>query len=474
MDEGAGIEGGVLRLAGIEDALADVLGPAHGAPKKMVEEAPVIADQPRAVRAGRPPKQSTLQLLAGTQHENVHYESSLSERNCMGRLHYMVACPGWNKVTDKRVVYSRWRKSQCYSAPVLRRLHCYCDRQLDTFDADTVFDISAHQNLCQVCRGEGDIVLYRNAGADLSSGTGAKEEMVISDVANVGDVFQRISFELSKLNLETANIMGLGKRMGAVTWELPAGGQGPVEKRVDLEQELVYYDSRKAKRTWCGVLCQLDCCFQPEYKVTSERVMYTDWEWWHLCDGNPADVLLCPLYAVKACARDFSCCTNGSGRFRRQREQQRKNEAYEKREHACGCAADLCKLPVGRRYEFFDRDIVADVRAYQRCDQLCLNEGDLLIYVNPGHQDHDLRARGVGLPMKASDRRIPAAFGDGSDVEDGEGGQQYKPFVVVDVPEVFSTFDQLSLALSQMDLRGQLQNSIATAMVRHANPSAAV
>ena len=131
----------------------------------------------------------------------------------------------------------------------------------------------------------------------------------------------------------------------------------------------------------------------------------------------------------------------------------------------CKALFGVCKLPVGRRFEFFDRDIIADVGAYQRCDQLLFNEGDLLIYVQPGHQDHDLRARGVGLPMQPPVQRGEAP---GEGPEGREGGAQYKPFVIVDVPEVFSTFDQLSWVLSKMDLRGQLQNSLATAMVRGA------
>ena len=36
-----------------------------------------------------------------------------------------------------------------------------CGRTLDTFDADIIVDASAHQTLLQICRGEGDIVLYR-------------------------------------------------------------------------------------------------------------------------------------------------------------------------------------------------------------------------------------------------------------------------------------------------------------------------
>ena len=71
------------------------------------------------------------------------------------------------------------------------------------------------------------------------------------------------------------------------------------------------------------------------------------------------------------------------------------------------------------------------------------------------------------MKRSASSRRRAAAEGDGGDNDD-DGAPRFKPFVVVDVPEVFSTFDRLSYVLSKMDLRGQTQNALANAMIRDA------
>ena len=50
-----------------------------------------------------------------------------------------------------------------YRAPTTVRGRTVTFADGGTFDADIIYDIiydiSAHQNLCQVCRGEGDIVL---------------------------------------------------------------------------------------------------------------------------------------------------------------------------------------------------------------------------------------------------------------------------------------------------------------------------
>ena len=78
-----------------------------------------------------------------------------------------------------------------------------------------------------------------------------------------------------------------------------------------------------------------------------------------------------------------------------------------------------------------DIDLVADVGAHQRCSQLCLNEGDLLLHILPGDASED--------------------------TTDGV-------FTVHAVPEVFASFDDLSFELSQMDLRNFRQNAVAMQM----------
>lgn len=80
-------------------------------------------------------------------------------------------------------------------------------RQLDSYDAQIISDVSAHQTLLQMCRGEGDIVIHRLQGGDLSDDG---EIMVMSDVPDVFDVFNDMTFELAKLNLKSLAAKGLG------------------------------------------------------------------------------------------------------------------------------------------------------------------------------------------------------------------------------------------------------------------------
>jgi hypothetical protein len=65
--------------------------------------------------------------------------------------------------------------------------------QLDSYDAQIISDVSAHQTLLQMCRGEGDIVIHRLQGGDLSDGN---EIQVMSDVPEVFNVFSAMTFEL--------------------------------------------------------------------------------------------------------------------------------------------------------------------------------------------------------------------------------------------------------------------------------------
>lgn len=249
--------------------------------------------------------------------ERVFYDSAVAHRNCLGSCHYCVACPGWSKATSERVVYSRWElltlselpgafiaccnpfgtRDDDWRAPDPKAFQTSggsaksdedgwctcrfpCGRTLDTFDADIIVDASAHQTLCQVCRGEGDLVLYRRGGADLSD---PSEVFVFADVVRPFDVFNEITFELSKINLRGAAAATLGARMGATVWSFDAraGADGPPiarDRGWRGERETVYYDSRTAPRTLLGACCHHDVCCPHEYKVTSERVTYTKWD----------------------------------------------------------------------------------------------------------------------------------------------------------------------------------------------------
>ena len=127
--------------------------------------------------------------------------------------------------------------------------------------------------------GRAGAVLYRKAGADLSD---ASEVFVVPDVVAPFDVFNDVTFELSKINLQGARAGTLGARMGATVWSFDArsGADGPAQhKPWRGQQEHVYYDSLTARRTCLGYLCNADCCLTPIYKVTSERVLYTEWDY---------------------------------------------------------------------------------------------------------------------------------------------------------------------------------------------------
>ena len=56
---------------------------------------------------------------------------------------------------------------------------CPSGRELDTFDSDIVVDMSAHQSCLQICRGEGDLIVFRLEGGDLSD---SSEVFYVTDV----------------------------------------------------------------------------------------------------------------------------------------------------------------------------------------------------------------------------------------------------------------------------------------------------
>ena len=416
--------------------------------------------------------------------ERVFYDSARTKRSCIGRIHYGVACPGWSKATSERVVYSRWNLIPLSKLPAHFATQCCgccccvpskddwlppppqtntfatpdptgdadsdccsfrlpCGRTLDTFDADIIVDASAHQTLLQICRGEGDVVLYRKAGADMSD---PSEIFVMTDVVKPFNVFSDITFELSKINLQGATTQALGSRMGATVWSFDAragtdNAPQSAFKGWRGEQEHVFFDSIEAPRTCCGAMLNHDICCPPVYKVTSERVLFTDWDWWHPCDSDWPTPLFCPclsvFYCTRALARDF-CCAIGAGAAAEERLKAASTAAQEQkkaREAERGPCGRCFKFPVGRTAHFFDIDLVADVRAEQACWQLCLNEGNL----------HFGRMQG----------------GDAS-----HDGASQAFFNMRNVPEVFSLFDDFSWELSKLDLSNFRQNAMRNDILR--------
>lgn len=411
--------------------------------------------------------------LRRTRPETIFYDSATAKRTLAGKVHYCLACPGWSKSTSMRVVYSRWDlvtpgeacskcmgccgmcgqgeagtwmpppEMKCFKTPpagAADEAGC-CDgwklpvgRTLDTFDADIIIDASSHQTCCQICRGEGDMILYRKAGADLSD---PNEVFVMTDVVRPFDVFNDLTFELSKINLQGATTQALGARMGATVWNYDArSGAAETQKAWRGEKEHVFYDSLTARRTLIGGLCHMDCCCPPIYKVTSERVMYTEWDMWYLCD-DPLNTCTCwPYYCARSCAREC-CCAVGASAAAAERLEAKLNAPKRaetaKNRDSCG---RCCRVPVGRTAEFFDIDIVADVRAHQTCWQLCVAEGNM----------HFGRMQGGDA---SADDKTQAFFN------------------VKHVPEVFAHFDEFSYELSKMDLShfrtGAMRNDIMQA-----------
>lgn len=276
-------------------------------------------------------------------------------------------------------------------------------------------------------------MIHRLQGGDLSHDG---EVMVMSDVPAVFDVFNDMTFELAKVNLKSLASKGLGRLMGAVTYDFDArsAADGQPERHIDPNAELTYYDSRTAKRTLIGRLFQLDCCLPPVYKITSERVMYTEWDVWHMCD-EPTDLCYLPILpglCLRECILDCCGCLANNRTWPLPKTEEQLDAAIRAAKNR-GCIARwCCALPLGRTAHFFDMDIVADVGAHQNLTQLCINEGDLLVYRLAG--------------------------GDASAREDDV-------FVVRSVPEVFNQFDELSFEFAKMDLSHYRQSAIGQEML---------
>ncbi|GMH95772.1 hypothetical protein TrVE_jg12746 [Triparma verrucosa] len=357
--------------------------------------------------------------------ETVFYNSAKAKRSICGWWHYSISCPGWTKTTDKRFVYSRWEWAKCCG------INYPSGRALDTFDSDIVVDMSAHQTCFQICRGEGDLAVFRLEGGDLSDND---EVFYVTDVPNVYEVYSTMTFELAKMNLRDAAAVGLGTRMGAVAWSHDArsGAEGPAT--IEPGRELVFYNSVTAKRTLLGRLLHLDCCLPPVYKLTSERIMYVDWDVWHPCDAPITNCLLLPFYASRACLKDCCCGFSGSTGENATAALKRRQDNLEK-DKTRNFVNKHCACPVGRTANFIDIDLVMDVGAHQRLAQLPLNEGDLILYLMDG--DASIAAEGTG-----------------------------NKFYVKSVPEVFSLFDDLSYDLSNLDLTHFRQNAITQEIMR--------
>ena len=106
----------------------------------------------------------------------------------------------------------------------------------------------------------------------------------MTDVVRPFDVFNEVTFELSKIDLQGATTQALGARMGATVRSFDArmnadGAPPSAFKGWRGEREHVFFDSDSARRTCLGAACNHDVCCPPVYKVTSERVLFTEFDW---------------------------------------------------------------------------------------------------------------------------------------------------------------------------------------------------
>ena len=194
-----------------------------------------------------------------------------------------------------------------------------------------------------------------------------------------------------------------------------------------------------ARRTCVGEVCNLPCCCPPIYKVTSERVLYTEWDFYRPCDNPATCAMCCTCWLARSVAREWCCAVGASeaAAERRQAALRVRDRAAAGHERSC---FDCCAIPIGRTAHYFDIDIVADIRAHQSCWQLCMNEGSLhLGRLQGGDASHNAKT---------------CAF-----------------FNVKFVPEVFAYFDALSYDLSKIDLSAFRQNAMRNDI--HASSSAA-
>ena len=74
------------------------------------------------------------------------------------------------------------------------------------------------------------------------------------------------------------------------------------------DEELTFYNSRSVRRNCCGAICHMDCCFPAMYRLTSERILHTTWEYWYPCDSPLQSCLCWPVYLARHLCRDFCCC----------------------------------------------------------------------------------------------------------------------------------------------------------------------
>jgi len=126
--------------------------------------------------------------------EETYFDSSKAQRTCIGWLIHLDCCfPSFYKVTNHRVIYSKWLYCNCICCSVPS------GRTVDYFDMDILVDLQADQRCTQICINEGDLKLIRMAGGDKNN-----SDIVFTayGVPEAYAVFDDLSYDLSTMNLK--------------------------------------------------------------------------------------------------------------------------------------------------------------------------------------------------------------------------------------------------------------------------------
>lgn len=126
--------------------------------------------------------------------EALYYDSSKAQRTFLGWVFHLNCClPDFYKVTNHRVIYSKWQYCSCLCCSVPY------GRTVDFFDMDILVDLQADQRCAQLCMNEGDLRMVRMAGGDKSN---PDTLFTVHGVPEAYAIFDDLSYDLSSMNLK--------------------------------------------------------------------------------------------------------------------------------------------------------------------------------------------------------------------------------------------------------------------------------
>ena len=133
--------------------------------------------------------------------EEILFDSSKVQRGCIGQCHHNAVnccCSNYIKITSKRVMFTVWNKIPCpcdvcgICGPIIP-----VGKRISQFDTVVIRDIDAKQDCLQMFTDEGDIIIYKIEGTDVSHSPTLK----IRDVPNIFPMFDDLSYHLTNLHL---------------------------------------------------------------------------------------------------------------------------------------------------------------------------------------------------------------------------------------------------------------------------------